>query len=567
MTKPSLLLVFSCALALAACGGGSSGGGVMPSGGGGPTPTPPGASPTPATGPGTPLGGTATYKGGWTPFGIASGLDLPVQHGWNGSGQGVAIVIDSDVSRPVVQTYLTQFGIAMPSITTISVDGSSGVATGGDQTEAYLDVETIAGLAPGAHIYIYQIADLTDSSITKAYSKINSDGIAKIANSSFGGCEAANLPEDPFIASGAQAGITYVASAGDSGNVCDGAAQVGASWPASNPNAVAAGGTETRISTGYAIASDTVWNDDSCSGTPSQCAGGGGVSSIYKLPAYQSGLAGISSSTHRNEPDISLPAEDAVINDGTWGLINGTSWSSPEYAAFIAQLYQYCHVSAGIASPVNIPYYVASHASGAYVDVVKGNNQFQSTTPFYTAAAGYDNASGFGTPSGMAFANTACPGGTKASGLLARSTMSAASESRTLAANTPIDVAPRTGNLVDRGRRADVAMTAVQVVLASDADRSTVETALEQAGFTIDRRFTYRQIVQARAPSADVERFFRTQLHDVEQGRYGTRYMPAAPIALPESIASRILAVNLDNVVTRRVLNARAARIDFRSML
>lgn len=558
MTKPSLGLLFSLALGLAACGGGggAAGGGVVPSGGGGSTPTPPAASPTPATGPGAALSGAATYKGGWAPYGIANGLDFPVQHGWNGSGQNVAVVIDSDVSRPVVQTYLTQFGIAMPNITTVSVDGSSGVATNGDQTEAYLDVETIAGLAPGAHIYIYQIADLTDASIAKAYSKIDSDGIAKIANSSFGGCESPNVPEDPFIASGAQAGVTYVASAGDSGNVCNGASQVGASWPASNPNALAAGGTETRISTGYAVDSTTVWNDTSCSGGGvAQCAGGGGVSSIYKLPSYQSGLAGASSSTYRNEPDISLPAEDAVINDGTWGLVNGTSWSSPEYAALIAELYQYCHVSAGIANPVNIPYYVASHASGAYIDVTKGNDQFQSTTPFYTAAAGYDNASGFGVPSGMAFANTACPGGTKASGLLARAAMSAASENQRLAANAPIDVTPRTSGLFDRGRRSGIAMTGAQIVLASEADRTTVETALEQAGFTIDRRFSYRQIVQAQAPSAAVEQFFRTQLHDVVQSRYGLRYMPATQIALPASLAPYVRAVSLDNVVTRHVLS------------
>ncbi|HET9096873.1 MAG TPA: protease pro-enzyme activation domain-containing protein [Candidatus Baltobacteraceae bacterium] len=559
MTKPSLGLVLFFALGLAACAGGGAGtgGGVMPSGGGPtptPTPPPPAASPTPAVGPGAALSGAATYKGGWAPFGIANGLDFPVQHGWNGSGQNVAIVIDSDVSRSVVQTFLTQFGLTMPNITTVSVDGSSGIATNGDQTEAYLDVETIAGLAPGAHIYIYQIADLSDSSIAKAYSKIDSDGIAKIANSSFGGCEAPNLPEDPFIASGAQAGITYVASAGDSGNVCDGASQVGASWPASNPNAVAAGGTETRISTGYPIDSATVWNDTSCSGTPAQCAAGGGVSSIYRLPAYQSGLAGASSSSYRNEPDISMPAEDVVVDDGSWGLVNGTSWSSPEYAALIAELYQYCHVSSGIANPVNIPYYVASHAPAAYIDVTKGNDQFQGTTPFYTAAAGYDNASGFGVPLGMAFANTACPGGTKASGLLARAAMSAVPESQTLAANTPIDVMPRVSGLVDRGRRSAGAMTGVQIVLASDGDRARVEAAFERAGFTIDRRYSYVQIVQAQAPSAAVERFFRTQLHDVSQSRYGTRYMPATQIALPASVAPYAQAVSLDNVVTRRVL-------------
>lgn len=552
MAKPSLLLVLSFALALAACGGGGGSGGVVPAGSG-PTPTPPVASPTPGTGPAVPLSGSATYSGGWAPYGVASGLDFPVQHGWNGSGQGVAIVIDSDVDRSVVQTYLTKFNIAMPSITTIPINGASGIS-GSDSDEAYLDVETVASLAPGAHIYIYQTPGLDDQSIADAYSKINSDGLARVVNNSFGGCEYPNPPEDPFIASGAQAGIAYVASAGDSGNVCDGASQVGASWPASNPNVIGAGGTETNIGMGYAIDSDTVWNDTSCQGSPSQCAGGGGPSSVYKLPAYQSGVSGVASTRFRNTPDISMPAEDVIFNGGTWGLINGTSWSSPQYAALMAEIYQYCHVSSGIANPVNIPYYVAAHAPGALLDVVNGNDQYQSKTPFYTAATDYDDASGLGVPVGMAYANTACPGGNKASGLLALSAMTSAAVEEENAASSTLDVTPRAPGLRDAGRRSAIAQTPIQVILRSETDRSAVESALENAGFTIERRFTYRDIVRATGPSALVEHVFQTQLHDVVQPGAGVRYMPATQVALPAVLAAHVRTVSLTNV-TRRVLN------------
>lgn len=588
--KPSLLLILSLAFSLAACGGGgSSGGGTLPTGGGstpvppGPTPTVsptikpttspttsptvaptivptvgptlaptpvPGATPAVVAGPGTPLSGSAQFKGGWAPYGVANGLDFPVQHGWDGTGQNVAIVIDSDVNRSIIQAYLTQFGIPMPNITTVSVDGATGVVTNGDQVEAYLDVETVAGLAPGAHIYIYQMPDLSDQSIADAYSKVNSDGIAHVANSSFGGCESPNLPEDPFIAQGVAAGVTYVASAGDSGNVCDSAVQVGASWPASNPNVVAAGGTETLISGKFPITSNSVWNDSSCSG---QCAGGGGVSSIYALPTYQTGLAGAASTSHRNEPDISLPAEDDAINSGTWGLVDGTSWASPEYAALMAEVLQYCQLSSGLNNAVNVPYYVASHYQQAYVDVSNGNDQFAGTAPYYTAGAGYDNASGIGVPYGMAYANTACPGRVKASGLLARSTLAVATQTHPV--DAPLDISPRISGLIDQGRRSQVALTPVQIVLRSDADRGAVESALQQAGFTIDTRYEYRQIVHAVAASAAVEQFFRTQMHDVLQPRYGTRYVPGTQVALPQSIAPYVQTVNLDNVVTRHVLS------------
>ena len=516
-----------------------------------------GATPAVVHGPGTPLSGSLKYGNGWTPYAIASGLDFPVQHGWDGSGQSVGIVIDSDVDRTNVQTYLTQFGIPMPSITTVSVDGGTGIRTNGDQIEAYLDVETVAGLAPGAHIYIYEMPDLSDQSITDAYSKLDSDGLVHVANSSFGGCETAGQTEDQFIAQGTQAGITYVASSGDSGNLCDSASYtVGVSWPASNPNVVAAGGTETLVSGNYAVSSNTVWNDSSCS---SQCAGGGGVSTVYPLPAYQNGLAGASSTTHRNEPDVSLPAEDTIINYGTWNRVDGTSWSSPEYAALMAEVLQYCQLSSGLANPVNVPYYVASHYQQAYIDVIKGNDQV-SGTPFYTAAAGYDNASGFGVPYGMAYANTACPGRTKASGLLARTTLSsAAAQQRPL--DEPLDVTPRVSGLVDYGRRADIATTRAQIVLRSDADRSTVEQALEQADFTIDRRYVYRGIVNAQAPSKTVESFFSTQMHDVMQAHYGMRYMPITKVAVPQSIAPYVRTVNVDNVVTRHVLNGASTSV------
>ncbi|HET9095483.1 MAG TPA: protease pro-enzyme activation domain-containing protein, partial [Candidatus Baltobacteraceae bacterium] len=258
---------------------------------------------------------------------------------------------------------------------------------------------------------------------------------------------------------------------------------------------------------------------------------------------------------YRNEPDISMPAEDVSVRfNGTWGQLLGTSWSSPEYAALMAEVLQYCGLSGGLANAVNVPYYVASHYPSAYLDVTSGNDQFGTTTPYYTAAAGYDNASGFGVPYGMAYANTACPGRTKASGLLVRSAFGSTAV-QPLAANAPLDVTPRVSGLADRGRRSAAAMTRVQIVLRSDADRSAVEQALEQAGFTIDRRYEYRAIVHAQAPSQTVERYFSTQLHDVLQARYGTRYMPVTPIALPQSVAPYVRTVNLDNVVTRHVLN------------
>ena len=569
MKRTPLFALFSFALLLAACGGG--GGNPLP-GGGGSTPTPvptqtptpgPTATPTPIAGatpgvvqgPGTALSGSTTYLGGYTPYGIANALDFPVQHGWDGTGQTIAVVIDSDVDRSVIANYLAAMGVTETgTITTISVDGSTGIpsagASKGDDQEAYLDVETIAGLAPGANIDIYQINNLNDATIAKAYSKVNSDGIADVVNSSFGGCEFPNAPEDPFLASGAAAGIAYVASGGDNGNVCNTPSTVGPNWPASNPNVIGIGGTETRPPA--ALTSATVWNDTSCSGS-TQCAGGGGVSSLYSLPSYQRGLSGVSSTAYRNSPDFSLPAENTEIDyAGTWIRLNGTSWSAPQSAALLAEVYQYCGQSKGIANPAGIPYYVSDAYPSAYIDVVSGNNQYGSTTPFYTAGHGYDDASGLGVPYGMAFANTACPARTKASGL-ARVALSTMVQAPRPAGTLTLDVTPRVRGLVDLGARPDAQIANVQLVLQPGANQSAVEGALEAAGFTIDRRYQYARIVDASAPAGAVNRFFRTQLHDVVQPGFGTRYLPATQIVVPAPIANAVAAVSLDNVISRRV--------------
>lgn len=537
------------------------------------TPTPsPAATPAVVKGPGSPLTGSATYVGqAWTPAGVASALDFPVQHGWDGTGQTVAIVIDSDVDRSVVSSFFSQMGIARTgTLTTVPVDGATPgvIATNGDQDEAYLDVETIGGLAPGANIIIYEIptsdakkGGFTDQSIADAYGKIESDALAKVVNSSFGGCEYANPVEEPVMQQGAAAGIAFPASAGDDGNVCDSTTTpmtVGANYPGSSPNAISVGGTETNLPA-YTLTSNIVWNDASCANNSQPCAGGGGPSSTFALPSYQAGLAGIASAQQRNTPDVSMPGEDVVVDDGRMIALSGTSWSAPQYAALMAELYQYCNAPSGIANPVNIPYYAQKTYVQTFIDVVNGSTQFEGTSPFSYARGGYDDASGIGVPYGMALANTACPNRAKAGALLARSYSAMSAIASRPDRTFSVDAAPHLNGLIDRGERAAGAQTRVQIAMlpgAGAAGESRIESALSAAGFSIDQRFANHALLDVSAPNAVVERYFAAQLHDVQQGRFGTRYMPATKLTVPAEIAPYVAAVNADDLVTRHVKRA-----------
>src|SRR5579871_4194062 len=81
---------------------------------------------------------------------------------------------------------------------------------------------------------------------------------------------------------------------------------------------------------------------------------------------------------------------------------------------------------------------------------------------------------------------------------------------------------------------------------------AAVVRALQSAGFTIVGRYSNRTVVDAVAPSATVERFFSTEIHTLNQGKYGQRYANVKPAAVPASIAPYVLTASLSNLVIAR---------------
>lgn len=614
MRKPLLLSLFSFSMLLAACGGGGGGGGsnLPPGGGGTPTPTPvstatptptptPTATPTPGTLPsplvgadGAPLAGPskAPVKGGWLATAVASALNFPVQHGWYGNGQTVAIVIDSDVNRADVQTYLSYNGTpgasAAQRVTTVAVSplaaptivpGTNGPS--GSQLEATLDVETVAGLAPGANIIIYQVDTITsDQSLTNAYAKIDSDHLAYVADSSFGGCEfsGTSTQEDPVLATGASHGIAWFASSGDDGNLCQTSPNVvGPNWPAVNPHVIGVGGNETDYGLGNTLTTPSVWNDVNG-------AGGGGISDTppqsgltpVPIPPYQSSIVpGLltacsspatghaCSSSFRNVPDFSMPAAYDAIYLGGWQPVDGTSWSSPLAAALFAELYEYCGASggpiSGVTEPAAIAYYAYHDSPNAFLDITGGNDQRLGLSPFYAALSGFDNAGGLGVPNGGALIQTACPNRTPRSPLFQTHITSVVARSQFQPRSTgyTVDISPRVPGLSDQGERPSESPTAIQLVMQPDNAQSAeaaVVKALQAAGFKITLLFADHMVVNAEASSATVSRYFHTRMHNVWQNRYGTRYMPTTEIVVPAEIAPYVASVSLDNVAHERHL-------------
>jgi hypothetical protein len=81
-----------------------------------------------------------------------------------------------------------------------------------------------------------------------------------------------------------------------------------------------------------------------------------------------------------------------------------------------------------------------------------------------------------------------------------------------------------------------------------------VVQALQREGFTVTQRFPNRTIVDATAPSSTVERFFSTEMHTVQQGKYGSRFTNVKPASVPGSIASLVRTASLTNLVMVRTV-------------
>jgi subtilase family serine protease len=570
---------------LAACGGGGGGASPAPPAGGTPTvaPTSPASGSTPkptptpvptstatvAPGGGAPLSGptyspsqTVPLNQSWGPNDVANALHFPVQSGYNGGGITIAVVIDSAVNMSDITTFLSYYQIPTVqsrTISTVVLNGASSTP-GADQDEASLDVETVASLAPGANVVLVVTKDLSTASLNDAFGRIFENNLAQIVSLSASGCEAASdaTQETPLFVEGANKGIAFLTASGDTGNECYvdtvdtvPVFQVGVGYPASDPNVISVGGNETaNVSGPTSLTSNVVWNDTLTS-DHSQEASGGGVSTVFTPPPFQSGLGGVTPSG-RNVPDVAMPAADtAIYLNNQWELVNGTSWASPQFAAMLAEVYQYCNVPAsGNTAPAALPYAAYASAASAFVDVTSGNNQYKTSTPFYTATAGYDATSGLGVPLGMPMAQALCPNHTLSS--RARGTLSIAQASHRAAEAYQIDETPSVRGLVDEGRRSASATTAIQLVLlpgSSASDEAAVTAVLQSAGLTIAQTFANHLLVDASGPSSAVEQLFGTQLHDVTQGRYGTRYLPVAPATIPASLAPYLSGVVLDNVI------------------
>jgi kumamolisin len=128
-------------------------------------------------------------------------------------------------------------------------------------------------------------------------------------------------------------------------------------------------------------------------------SGGGGVSTVFAEPSYQSGITGMIA-TGRNQPDISLPFDTvAVYTGGFWGGYLGTSWSSPASVALLLEADQYHGSKLGWVDSTIYSVFAANGYGTYFIPCTSGSNGAYSCT-----ASHYNQAAGIGAPLGWALA-------------------------------------------------------------------------------------------------------------------------------------------------------------------
>jgi len=286
-----------------------------------------------------------------------------------------------------------------------STNGTSGTCDDGEQI---LDIVQVQGMAPGlAGIRFYE-GSTANTEVNQMYT----DNIAKVVTSSWGG-GGFGTSTDTYFQDMAAVGITYFNATGD-----DGAFNkytYGA--PSLSPYIVQVGGTDLVTSgPGGSWVSETGWSD----------SGGGfyvsgmSTSSKYTIPTWQSQTGVITSTNkgstaYRNAPDMSAEAnfDNPTADNGAFlEGYGGTSFATPRMAGYFAlanQQYVENGHTAGFGAIMSSMYTAGLAqiaATGSYYhDLTSGSNPAYEGTGSYTAVAGYDLVTGWGSPNGTALMN------------------------------------------------------------------------------------------------------------------------------------------------------------------
>jgi hypothetical protein len=330
----------------------------------------------------------------------------------DGIGQVVGLIELGPYNLSDVQQYFKSIGqpLNVPIYNILlGVDGvCSGIpATGGcDDGEEVIDIEQAISMAPNLSALVIYETNGPNTDAQTAYVQAAEDNIAKQISLSFGfgGTPASNPGyEQAFLELQAQGQNSFVSS-GDSG-----ANVGGVGYPGNSPNITVVGGTDLITSgPGGTWVSESGW-----------VGSGGGWNTQSPIPSYQVPVINSTnqgSTSFRNIPDVSMEANTDnyfCANGSCTTGIGGTSLSSPRWAGFMALANQQANGHPiGFLNTTVYALGQTSQYAGLFRDITTGND-FNSGSPnLFSAEAGYDLVTGWGSPMGQGILNFLGPAST-----------------------------------------------------------------------------------------------------------------------------------------------------------
>lgn len=346
-----------------------------------------------------------------------------IANGTNGAGERIGIVDTYDAGENQSQlasdlgSFDTLFGLPAPTVTfnypVPTTQNLNSTYTGWGLEEA-LDIEWSHASAPGASLAmtfapnsgvgLYLAVDwLVSHRLVDVISLSWGEPDVGVFNAYNGACTSeCNASTDgsyeilsPVLEAAAVEGIGVFVATGDCG-AADGTSGVSTDYPASDPSAVAVGGTYLSVSGSGVYQGETGWSGNSSGTTSPGCqnqGGSGGGYSPFPRPYWQHGTGLPSSPATRGIPDVSADASNdvTIVQGGVDGGVGGTSLATPIWAGFAALADQYAGRDLGQLDPGVYSLLRGSTYSADFHDILSGNNG-------YSAGTGWDAVTGVGSP-------------------------------------------------------------------------------------------------------------------------------------------------------------------------
>jgi subtilase family serine protease len=339
-----------------------------------------------------------------------------------GSGQMVGLFEFDGYYAGDISAYEAAAGLPSVPLQNVLLDGFSGTPTTGRNSgdgEVSLDIEMAVAMAPGlSKIVVFEAGpDGLQNDILNAMAVSNQ---IKQLSCSWGWGGGPTTTTDAIFQEMSAQGQSFFTASGDSDAYTTGASSVNGvdnpsldNAPSSSAYVTVVGGTTlTTTGPGGSWSSETVWNWGLEKG--SYVGSSGGISSYYKLPAWQVGIsttANGGSPAYRNIPDVALIADDVYVyyDNGGSGSVGGTSCATPLWAALAALMNEQAvaagRPAVGFLNPALYAIGQSATYDASFHDITSGNNFSSSSPGEFSAVTGYDLCTGWGAPAGQSLIN------------------------------------------------------------------------------------------------------------------------------------------------------------------